>query len=87
MPERTTQAASANQPADLLPWADPYIVQLFRELAQTDEMTSGTDTVVSEGEKATAQAVFAGRTWSITPLRPAGSRTRRTGSEHRMACC
>jgi hypothetical protein len=85
--------ASPSRPADLLPWADPYIQQLFAEAAL---MESSADSVhgdrsvptgLPRGQQATGEAVFSGDAWMIR-LRPnLSAHTRRTGSEHWLGRC
>ena len=82
------------QSMDLLPWADPYIMQLFAEaelLETADDSKSVTRRDKPElpaGEKATGEAVFSNDSWRIRPLRrSAATRTRKTESEHLMARC
>ena len=94
MSEPSTVVDSVHQPVDLLPWADPYIMQLFREshlLADTTDaaVSSGAGHAdVTPGGKATGEAVLTGQSWSIKPLnRSAEPRTRRIVSGHLMAQC
>jgi hypothetical protein len=77
-----------------LPWADPYIMQLFCQLHVPEDSAAAPaqrgveDRELPPGERATTEAVFVGRSWSITPLnRPAPFRKHRTVSEHLMAHC
>ncbi len=94
MSESSTVVDSVHQPVDLLPWADPYIMQLFREsrlLGDTADaaISSGVeDADLTPGGKATDEAVLTGQSWSIRPLnRSAEPRTRRIVSGHLMAQC
>jgi hypothetical protein len=69
-----TDADSRPCSADLLPWADPYIYQLFAEAELVDAMPEEAD--VASGS------------WTIklSPHSPA-IRTRRIGSEHWSGHC
>ncbi len=81
--------------ADLLPWADPYIVQLFAEaeLIQQDENSEqaweespAVQRVV--GSTTVVEAVLTRDAWRITSLRrPSISRRRRTESVPPLAPC
>jgi hypothetical protein len=92
--DSSATASTTPQPVDLLPWADPYILQLFRDSHLLEEGTDDGSAslsgqpAVTPGEKASSEAVLTGRSWSIRPLnRCADSRTRRTGSGRLMARC
>lgn len=94
MSELSTRVDSVHQPVDLLPWADPYIMQLFRESNLLEDATEAVglagagETDVTPGGVATDEAVLTGQSWSIRPLtRSAGPRTRRTVSGHLTAHC
>ena len=94
MPELSTRVDSIHQQVDLLPWADPYIMQLFRESNLLENATEAVgsseadDANVTPGGKATNEAVLTGQSWLIRPLnRSAEPRTRRTVSGHLMARC
>ena len=94
MTDHSLHANTDARSLDLLPWADPYIMQLFAE-AEVLETVDDTESVTCRdkpelpaGEKATSEAVFRSDSWTIRPLRrSAVSRTRRTGSEHLLARC
>ena len=94
MSEPSSRVDTVHQPVDLLPWADPYIMQLFTEsrlLGDTADAAvspGAGDAEVTLGGRATGEAVLTGQSWSIRPLnRAAGPRTRRTVSGHLMAQC
>ena len=94
MTNHSLDTAIDARPVDLLPWADPYIMQLFAEgelLEATDDAKSvaGRDKPeLPTGVTAASEAVFRSDSWTIRPLRrSAASRSRRTESEHLMAHC
>jgi len=81
---------------DLLPWADPYIIQLFAESEQwgrsaVSAPAAGTgerlpDQAGSADGVITAQ--FCSESWRIsTPRRPSAPRRRRIESERLLAHC
>jgi hypothetical protein len=94
MVDQSHSASTAAHSTDILPWADPYIMQLF---AEAELLEPGDDSKPSprrnrvelpSGQKATGEAVFSNDSWTIRPLRrSAVPRTRRTGSEHLLARC
>jgi hypothetical protein len=86
--------SSATPSADLLPWADPYILQLFEEaeLVTRENPAGPTDGAsplcVRPSEAAEIEAVFTRDAWRITsPRRSAIARRRRTESAPQLAPC
>lgn len=82
-------------PADLLPWADPYIMQLFAE-AELVEQEDIAEQSWDEGPvyrevsppANVVEAVLTRDAWKITNLRrPSVSRKRRTESAPPLAPC
>lgn len=83
-----------NASADLLPWADPYILQLFAEAelieAENESQPHRRSTPCSMAScgNADIEAVFAGEVWRVTPLRRVSmSRTQRTAAVRQLAPC
>jgi hypothetical protein len=94
MIDHSHDTATEAQSADILPWADPYIMQLFSEaeLLETAEEAKPSPRrdrpVLSPGRKATGVAEFRRSSWTIRPLRRSvAPRMRRTAAEHLMARC
>jgi hypothetical protein len=94
MSESSTVVESVHQSVDLLPWADPYIMQLFREsdlledAAEAAPSPGAGNADVTSGGKATGEVVLSRHSWSIRPLnRSAEPRMRRTVPGHLMARC
>jgi len=92
----TSRAArqSSTQAVDLLPWADPYILQLFAEAEmvrhEEDECADWEESTVRvhEAGPASVETVLTHDSWRITPLRRSSvSRRRRTESAPRLAPC
>jgi hypothetical protein len=81
---------------DLLPWADPYILQLFAESEQwsrfgLSEPTAGTAERLPDqagSADAVLSAEFRSESWRInTPRRPSAPRRRKIESECLLAHC
>jgi hypothetical protein len=96
MINQTCRCSTFAPSADLLPWADPYIVQLFEEaeMVQREESTdlSGTQREdwcgASCSESGSVDAGGARDPWRVTrPRRLAVSRRRRTEFELQLAPC
>jgi hypothetical protein len=70
---------------DLLPWADPYIMQLFLEA----EMLGDRDVAGSgRNPQAAVAAPLNGASWGLnSPRRPSLPRRRRTESERSLVRC
>jgi hypothetical protein len=84
---------STAMPSDLLPWADPYILQLFTEAALAEAQAptgkardAGSTCVAGRGE-AVAEARFDGDAWAIIMPHSAIARRQRTGSARQLAPC
>jgi hypothetical protein len=93
---QTCRCSTFAPSADLLPWADPYIIQLFEEaeLVHREEISDLTGTrredgcSVPCGEPASVDAGGARDPWRvIRPRRLAVSRRRRTEFALQLAPC
>lgn len=79
---------------DLLPWADPYIAQLFadarfeRDAAGAEPAVSRVRAEVAHDAETVAAADFRRDGWTIRTIRrPAASRRQRIESERLLARC
>jgi hypothetical protein len=93
---QTCRCSTLAPSADLLPWADPYIVQLFEEaemvrreeMADVDGKRRDDGCVEPCGEPASVDAGSARDPWRVTrPRRLAVSRRRRTEFALQLAPC
>jgi hypothetical protein len=90
-----SRSLSSTAPAhDLLPWADPYILQLFQGLASGEQCETNAASrsrmplTVTVGQAASAEARLSREDWEITtPARREPARTRRTEFAHSLAPC
>ncbi len=85
---------AANQPVDLLPWADPYIAQLFADAglvsdtAPTESPLRAAWQDVRVACEASLDAMLPGESRRIrSPRRVRLSRMRRTEPAHSLARC
>lgn len=83
-----------NQPTvDLLPWADPYIAQLFRDADLLDEPSPVVHprrgkTVAGREAGAMIETVLSSDEWQLNPMsRQRLNRSRRVEPERPMAHC
>jgi hypothetical protein len=93
---QTCRCSTFAPSADLLPWADPYIIQLFEEaeLVHREEVTDWNATRREDGcgvpcgQPASVDAGGARDPWRVTrPRRLAVSRRRRTEFALQLAPC
>ncbi len=96
MNTQTCRCSNLSPAADLLPWADPYIIQLFEEAEvarraeMADSVSSGraTDCCESAGHSAKVLVSGAREGRRVTrPGRQAISRRRKTESALQLAPC
>jgi len=96
MTNQTCRRSNDTRSVDLLPWADPYILQLFEEaelvrreaLAESDDCLSRDHFSVPSAGPATVEAVFTRDNWRVTrPNRPPVSRKRRIEFALELAPC
>ncbi len=86
--------AQRHDELDLLPWADPYIVQLFadarfeRDAAEDEPAARRTRAGIAHDAETVAAADFRRDGWAIRTIRrPASSRRQRIESERLLARC
>jgi hypothetical protein len=76
---------------DLLPWADPYIMQLFLESERLEDRGVSVAASTESGGRSSQAAVAAplsSDSWGINPTRrPSLPRRRRTESERLLVRC
>jgi hypothetical protein len=96
MTTQTCRRPNNARSVDLLPWADPYILQLFEEaeLVRREEAAESDDCLprgclsVQSAGPATVEAVFTRDDWHVTrPSRPPVSRRRRIEFALELAPC
>ena len=78
---------------DLLPWADPYIAQLFRDANLLEEEVAPAQsrrgkTVSGRNAGATIETVLSSDGWQLSPMsRQRATRMQRSESAHQLARC
>jgi hypothetical protein len=97
MIESNSCRAQQKMGTDLLPWADPYIMQLFAESEQWSRSGLLSEPSARTAERlpeaagdadAVVTAQFCSESWQINaPRRPAAVRRRRIESERLLARC
>jgi hypothetical protein len=94
MTNQPCRTHAATKPVDLLPWADPYITQLFAEARLVSDTAPSESPLRAAWQdvrvacEASLDAMLASESWRIkSPRRGRFSRKRRTEPAHLSARC